>query len=433
MKLKLPFSRNDKGNIAIMTALTMPLLVGSVSFGVEVAYWYHSDTVLQETADKTVYAAALELRAGSNYDKMKGAASTVASDNGFTAVAFNVFNNSNDIYSSSYTAGAAGADGSAATTSGNSLDVRSPPISGQYVGDVKAVQVIVQKSLPLSFAALFRSEAIVEKSSAVAIIQSSGSACVLALSTTAPAAIQVWGSAALNLTGCNVNSNSTASDAVSVGGSGHLSTDCIVTVGQVNITSSNTTQTCAAAITNSSPVGDPYANLPVPPMGTSRPNTNGATLQPGNYSNFSLSGTKTLNPGVYYISSGNVSISPNSDITGSGVTIYLAAGVGLSMNNNARVRLSAPTTGTYKGVLFFSARDNTSSIKFNGTANSLLTGALYFPNQNLEYLGNFSGDGGCTQVVAQTVTWTGNTSIAQDCSAYGMANIPSTNTVKLVE
>lgn len=428
-KFRNPFRRDDRGNIAVMSALTMPLLVGSVGFGVEIATWYHSDTVLQQTADKAVYAAAIELRAGSGYNKIKDSASTVATQNGFTAIAFNVFANANAFNSATYTG-----DGTTATaTGGNTLDVKNPPISGAYVNNAKAVQVIVQKTVPLSFSSLFLTTNVLEKSSAVALIQTAGSACVLALDTSASGAITVWGSASLNLTGCNVNSNSTSNTSVQVGGSAHLTTNCVVTVGDVSLSGSQTTQTCGSAITKTSPVGDPYASLAVPAAGTSRPNTNGSTLQPGSYAGMNLSGTKTLNPGVYYVSSGSLSFNPNSNISGTGVTFYLAPGVTFDMNNNATVSLSAPTSGTYSGVLFFSDRSNTSYVKFNGTASSSLTGVIYFPNQQLEYNGNFSGSGGCTQVIAKTVYWTGNANIAQDCSAKGMADIPSTQSVKLVE
>ena len=157
-------------------------------------------------------------------------------------------------------------------------------------------------------------------------------------------------------------------------------------------------------------------------------------MQPGVYSNgLNLTGTKNLQPGVYIVTGGSVSVGANANITGSGVTIYVANGVDVKMNANGYVNLSAPTSGPYSGVLFFGARDGTGSVTMNGTAASLLTGSIYFPNQNVSYLGNFSGSGGCTQVVAKTVSWSGTTSIAQDCTTYGMASIPSQKTVMLVE
>ena len=146
-----------------------------------------------------------------------------------------------------------------------------------------------------------------------------------------------------------------------------------------------------------------------------------------------LSGTKTLSPGVYVVSGGNFRINANANISGSGVTIYFTAGTSVSINGTATVNLSAPTSGTYSGMLFFGDRSATDNVTLNGTAASKLTGAVYFANQDINYLGNFSGNGGCTQVVGKTVEWSGNTTINQDCTAYGMKTIPAMQLVKLVE
>jgi hypothetical protein len=85
--------------------------------------------------------------------------------------------------------------------------------------------------------------------------------------------------------------------------------------------------------------------------------------------------------------------------------------------------------------LFFGDRSNSDLVQntFNGTAQSHLTGALYFARQPVQYVGNFSGQGGCTQIVADAITWSGNTSINQDCSARGMKDIPAVQLVKLAE
>ncbi|WP_292568864.1 hypothetical protein [Mesorhizobium sp.] len=98
----------------------------------------------------------------------------------------------------------------------------------------------------------------------------------------------------------------------------------------------------------------------------------------------------------------------------------------VSINGNATVNLSAPTSDTYSGVLFYGDRTGTAAQStFNGTADSLLTGAIYFPKQQVNYLGNFSGVNGCTQVIADTIQRSGNSTINQDCSSLGMKNIPA--------
>jgi hypothetical protein len=116
-----------------------------------------------------------------------------------------------------------------------------------------------------------------------------------------------------------------------------------------------------------------------------------------------ISGTRTMKPGIYVVSGGDFKINANANISGTGVTIYIKAGTNVSINGNATMNLSAPTSGTYSGMLFFGDRTGTGGVSMNGTAASKLTGAVYFANQDVNYLGNFSGNGDCTQVVGKTV------------------------------
>ena len=394
--------RETKGNIAIATALAVPLLAGAAGFGVETAFWYHKDLELQQAADKSAYTAALEKRAGSNTSKILNTATYIATENGYQP---------------------------------GTLAVHYPPIAGAYAGDPKAIEVELSIELPRYFTSFFFDDMVTERVRAVAIMQTAANACLLALSTTLSHAARFSGSSDLNLVGCTVMSNSMTSDSVQVQGSAKLATDCIIAVGNVDLTSGATMTECPGAVTNAPPAADPFADVAAPSIsGPNYSSTGGAVLQPGNYTNgMTLSGTKTLSPGVYVVSGGDFKINANANISGTGVTIYFTAGTSVSINGTATVNLSAPTSGTYSGILFFGDRSATDGVTLNGTADSKLTGAVYFANQNINYLGNFSGDGGCTQVVGKTVEWSGNTTINQDCTAYGMRTIPASQLVKLVE
>ena len=290
------------------------------------------------------------------------------------------------------------------------------------------------RKLTRYFSAVFDNSDVIESAKAVAVFQTGSNACALALSTSAARALQVTGSGNLQLKGCSVMSDSTAANAVYVQGSASLSTDCIISVGDVSLSSGATATVCSKPITYAPPVVDPFASLAVPTSTTYWPNSNGAVLQPGNYTNgMNLKGTVKLNPGVYIVSGGNFNINANANISGTGVTIYITNGSSVSMNGTATVNLSAPTSGPYSGMLFFGDRSGTGGVTFNGTAASKLTGSLYFPNQNINFIGNFSGNGGCTQVIGNTISWSGQSQINQDCSAYGMGSIAGSQLIKLVE
>ncbi|WP_348627003.1 hypothetical protein [Mesorhizobium sp. M3A.F.Ca.ET.080.04.2.1] len=271
----------------------------------------------------------------------------------------------------------------------------------------------------------------------MALVTDASNACVLALSQSASQAALFSGSTSVKLNGCSVMSNSTASDAIKVQGASGLQADCLITVGGMVLNNPVTTQ-CTSKITQALPASDPFSSLPAPTASGGCKNVNGTkttqTLQPGTYcSGMNLGGNVMFAPGVYVLQ-GNMKINAGAVISGSGVTIYMSGSNTVSMNGNATVTMSAPTSGTYSGVLFYGDRTGTTAQStFNGTATSSLTGAIYFPKQQVNYLGNFSGQNGCTQVVADTIQWSGNSNINQDCSSLGMKDIPATTSIRLVE
>lgn len=395
------WSRDERGNVAVMFALMLPLIVGGAAFGVETTIWYQARLNLQNQADAAAFSAVLDKKAGRDSTVMTASATKAAADNGF------------------------------ATGSGT-IVVNSPPQSG--ASGATAVEVILHTTSPRYFSALFTKTPVSLTARAVAKYITSGQACVLALNGTASGAATFSGSSSLTLNGCSVMANSTAPAAINMNGNAAtLSAQCLYAVGGVS-TNNHVSQTCGAAVTGVSPVADPFGGLPEPTDPTACKAVSSAALTPGNYcSGFDINANTTLAPGVYIISGGAFRLNGNKSLTGSGVTFYIKSDVAVTINGNFTIDVSAPTSGTYAGMLFFGARNNTNTQKFNGTATSHLTGNLYFADAPVEYSGNFSGLNGCTQIVADTVTWTGNTSINVNCSAYGMGTIPTTSTALLTE
>lgn len=398
--------RDRRGNVATLFAFLAPIMIGGIGLGAETSYWYYTDLKLQASADAAAYAAAIEKRSGSDTAAVDAAASSAANQNGFLP--------------------------------GGTITVNSPPTSGAYQTN-NAVEVILRQNVARSFTAIFSSNPVAESARAVARFQTASNACILALDPSSSKSINFSGNTGVTLTGCAVMSNSIADDAVNVQGSAALSVDCLISAGGVSLNSGVQETQCSSPQTQAPPVADPFADVPAPtPSGNcivANTRSNGtASLSAGYYCHgLSLKGAVTLGSGVYYISGGDFQVNANASVTGSGITIYLAGGASVSINGNAYVNLAAPTSGTYSGILFFGDRSATSYDTFNGTAGSKLTGAIYFSNGSVRYLGNFSGNGGCTQVVADTIEWSGSTTINQDCSSLGMRNIPASQLVSLVE
>jgi Flp pilus assembly protein TadG len=397
------FCEGMGGNVATIFALTLPVVVGGAGLGVETSYWYYSSLKLQAIADAAAYAGALEKVQGSDTAAITAAATSSAASNGL---------------------------------GGGTIIVNTPPTSGPNTAK-KAVEVILNQNLDRMFTSIFTQTKVPERARAVALITDASNACMLATDPSASQAVLFSGSTSVKLSGCVIMSNSIANDAIKVQGAAGLQADCLISAGGMVLNNPVTT-VCKAPITQALPAADPFASLPAPASSGSCQNVNGGkstqTIQPGTYCNgMNLNGNVTLSPGVYVVQ-GNLKINAGAVVQGSGVTIYMAGSNTVSMNGNATVTLSAPTSGTYSGVLFYGDRTGTAAQStFNGTATSLLTGAIYFPRQRVNYLGNFSGQNGCTQVVADTIQWSGNSTINQDCSSLGMKDIPAARSVAVVE
>lgn len=71
-------------------------------------------------------------------------------------------------------------------------------------------------------------------------------------------------------------------------------------------------------------------------------------------------------------------------VTGSGVTIYMTANVSDTNFSNANLTLSAPTTGSTQGVLFYRVPSQSSALDLS-TCTCALTGLLYFPKTQVNY------------------------------------------------
>ena len=83
--------------------------------------------------------------------------------------------------------------------------------------------------------------------------------------------------------------------------------------------------------------------------------------------------------------------------------------------------------------------DSASSVnKINGNSNSVITGALYFPNQELQYNGGGNTTATCTLFVSRRIDFSGNSVTlnkfkkASDCQAAGLPPVEGGRLVRLV-
>src|SRR5262249_39665313 len=155
---------------------------------------------------------------------------------------------------------------------------------------------------------------------------------------------------------------------------------------------------CAAVTTQAAQAADPYANVAAPSYPSTCTTLGNNEVPSPNVKycgGWSLKGTMTLASGVYIISGGTFQINANANITGSGVMFYLTNGATISFNGNSQMNFSAPTTGDYAGLLFYGDRTQAYATNtLNGNTSTVMTGTVYFPSQEIDFLGNFSGNNG---------------------------------------
>ena len=390
------------GAVAIMLALSLPLLVGMMSLGVETGLWYAEKRDLQNAADAAALSGAFELAAGRT-TTVKAAATSDATRNGFSA-----------------------AEGIPAT-------VNAPPTSGKYVGDTSAVEVILSRDQTLLLSTLFLGSTRVT-ARAVARSGGPGDYCVLALDPNMGGAVDVTGSASISLADCGVAANSKSAQALQVSGSGTLTTKYIQTVGGYDVSGSGKLS-AGATITDASPITDPYAGLSVPSYGgctaSGFNSKKTETIDPGVYCggmDFNAKANVTLNPGTYIVKGGSIKINGQAVVKGAGVTLILTGSGGdiarIDINGGATVDLSAPTTGDFAGVAMYQDRNaGDGDNKFNGGATMQIDGALYFPSQELDFSGNnSSATDACVRLIAKQIKFTGNSDLGNKCTGSGVAS-----------
>jgi hypothetical protein len=260
------------------------------------------------------------------------------------------------------------------------------------------------------------------------------------------AALNVAGNAHITIPG-SIFVDSTSPTAVTAAGSAQVTATGIQVVGGVQQSGSATLS--PTPTTGLGSFNDPMAFLSGPSTagltnyGSVSYSSGSHALQPGIYSQIKASGNASLslNPGIYIIEGGGVSVTGTASITGAGVTIYNTGsnypnpggsygGITLSGNGSFNLTPAATTAGgAYPGIVIYQSRANTRALALSGNAGAGLTGMVYAPSAPVVIGGNatlnaalvadrlqVSGNGSSTQVAAGS---TGDNSASPDTLLAG--------------
>lgn len=413
--------REESGQALAVVVLSLTMLLGFVGLAVDMGSLLHNKRELQVAADAAAVAGAMH----ANYPDLVAAAKNASAANGFT-------------------------DGSNNVT----VTINTPPTAGNYASQTGYVEAIVQQNEPTIFMGLFKHGTMPVLARAVAVYSAggSGAGCIFTLGQTGTD-FSLGGNVNFQGPNCGlyVDSNSTSSKtpAMSVNGNIVLNMASIGVVGNY-VAKGNVSVTPSSPTLGITPYSDPLSYIPgySCTANSCTPSTGGSsisctslslsgnvtkTLSPGCYTGLSASGNYnlTFNPGVYIINgSSGISFGGNGNLSGTGVTFYLAQG-GIDIAGNVSMNLSAPTSGTYNGILFDQSPSDSSSAEIDGNAGSVLKGVMYFPNASLTMNGN-SGSKVYADFVVSSLSLQGNASFYDYASLGGSVTSPIAN-VNLVE
>ena len=309
------FARDQRGVILALMAVVIPALLGFAALGVETGLWYALRRHQQTAADFAAVSGAMEIAAGKPYYQSAttsgicGLARRDAERNGFTFA--------------SYTCPSA-TPGLTDPGDGQ-MYANNPPVGGPHAGQASYVEVILGQQQNSFFANLFFPNIMI-RSRAVAGVEIVGSACTVALNNqNTPKAIDIAGNTTLNMNGCGLASDSTATNSVNFQGSATLNASWFQSSGSYN-TNGNPTINVPLKLSYTQPVADPYSCSPPTPgcAGTinwTTLNTALNALTPQTYTCVANT-TQTLLPGKYTSSSSKAAL----DLTCNGTTASYAPG-----------------------------------------------------------------------------------------------------------
>jgi Flp pilus assembly protein TadG len=400
---------NDAGQAIVVVALSMVVILGFLGLGMDLGYLRYMKRQVQKLADAAAISAAVELTyCGSthNCSALTTAAQNALTENGFTAstLVTNCGTSTNNLV----------------------ITVNNPPCylgaADPHHGDAHYVEVVVSQVEPLMFTKVFgvNSTTMVARSEAA---RGSGSNCIYALDPSDGSTIAVDFLASVN-SQCGIVDESSSSSALSCTLLASITGSQIGVVGGYSSFLCSLNPTPKTHIAMPSPA-DPLAYLTAPTVGTCGTSTSSPyTGYNGSTAGLVLNGTATLNPGVYcggiemnngahvtfnagtYIltsatNTGGTSYGLTMDIgalaTGSGVTFYNTMTLGhtagpikflfTSFTSGNGISFTAPTTGTYEGILFFQDSSNTAQAQIIGSSsfNTTLQGAYYFPKAKVVF------------------------------------------------
>ena len=354
-KLFGAFGRDRGGNVALMFAMLAVPLTLSVGVGIDYGLAASAHTKMQSALDAAVLAGAV-----ASSSKTQAASIAVAQQI-FKADALDLGAGA----AATFTFDAGGAlTGSASYTVNN--------LFGGFTGGAATHVGVTSKASP-----------------------GAGSpVCILLLDASASPGLLANSGANISAAGCEADVKSTGNPAATFDSGATISTAKLCIQGAQILDNGGTHP---HLVTGCSTASNPFVGALPAPASTSctGPYANGGNynggavnLSPGVYCgwfNFNGAPTVTLAPGVYVIKGGGWNVNGGT-WSGAGVSFYFADTSKIQFNSGMSLTLSAPTSGTYAGILFYEPDGLAlSPFVFDDSVAESLSGLIYLPSRNLTF------------------------------------------------
>lgn len=414
-----------RGAVMPFLALALPIVIGFAGLGTEAANWYLTKRTMQGAVDAAASTAAASLavvRAAGGTPS----ASVLTTDAKSIAAYYNFVDGSND----------------------TTVTVNYP-----YSGSLDKVEVSISRQEPALLSALFLPQGPTISAHAVALANYNvtDNGCVVALDNNSETAMTASGTAVnLNFPTCSLYINSPSTTALNLNGQPTIIPKYAYIVGGYN-DAHNSLQPVSGIYTGVDPLIDPYRNVSVPTFsgcdqnsyklsgGKTDTQTAGTSRVYVFCNGIDLTGNSslTLGSGTYIIDRGTLKIASGSTLTATGgTTIILTTSTGsgcatVQFNGQANINLVAPTTGNLAGIAIYKNRACVShdsvNDKVDGGSTQNIKGAIYFPEQYIEFSGGSATGGAiCTQLIAWKITFTGNSGFQSNCADAGTRKLSLT-------
>ena len=466
-------SRDERGAVAVMMAIMLTMMLGICALVIDLGNARQERRAAQNSADASALAAGETIEAGNGTIDWNAVVSQVkAYAKVNDGIATSAWTGCTDANALTYRPDSANSD------SCISADRSSWPAVGSATVGNTSNHVRVRlpgTSVKTFFAKVLGINSLTTGASATAnVVMTVQQIQTVKHIVGGPCALCVLGAGLsldgqngdVTITGGNVIVNSTAGTAASLNPNGHVTLSTPGgAIGGPNAPGNFSGSGFSPSPTTQGPVTDPLANVPqcgngspgttnyCPVVSGSNGTKNNAELSPGIYS--TISGSHTLDPGVYVLTSG-ITLNGNDLLQGSGVMLYFAcgqypapctagqSGAGITSTGNGAMRITGITQAQctasanlcpYVGMMLFADRNNTATQTWrgngtneNGAVNGS-NGTIYMKSGTMDLRGN--GYTLSSQIVTAFFTMKGNPStvtIAYDQSKNYSESFDETDT-----